>query len=307
MSYRIRVGIEISECKEAQSETILKPKMGVYEQVISPEMGESIDGCEGALLDMSYEAMRRSLSAHLSQTSQKVAQQLRTDEQEVEMKPYRVDGEVGRIEFEAAYVNTPMGLQGMLPILKGKERYKSRGFKEIGLVHGTIETSYTKSSRRINRIRHQEGATPARTLRDNSEVEGQAIQQRLSEQTQAVLSDHHFSPQGSPSEIADWYRQRHLQTLPATTVKVALTQVAPDKEWQAKMIKNKVPYEKPTQSVSICVDDVNTKRQKEQRSKPDQRSDDPPLRDTNMCIIRWLILAKVKTPISSMAMAWSGY
>ena len=274
MNYRIRVKIEISECREAQSEYISNPEVGVYEQVISQELGQSIDECEQKLLTMNYEAMRASLCAHMSQASQKVAEQLRGAGQEVINKQYRVDGEVGRIEFEAYYVDTPRGLQGMLPILKGKDRYKSQGFKEVALVYGTIETSYNKSSRRVNRIRHQAGATPARTLRDNSEGEGQAIQQALSEQTKAILKEQQFTPDGKPTETADRYRHRSLQTLPAKSVKEAIAQVAPDKEWQAKMAKNRVPYEKPEQSLSICVDDVNTKRQKDTRSGKDESRQD---------------------------------
>ncbi len=272
MNYRIRVKIEMSECNDAQSEHMTNPAAGIYEQVISREVGESIDDCEQKLLVMSYEAMRASLSVHLSQASQKAAEQLRGAGEDVISKQYRVDGEVGRIEFEAYYVDRVAGLQGMLPILKGKDRYKSQGFKEVALGHGTIENSYNKSSSQLNRIRHQAGATPARTLRDNSEAEGQALQQALSEQTKETLKAHQFNPDGKPTDPVDRYRHRKLQTLPTQTVKEAIAQIAPDKQWQTKMANNKVPYEKPEQSLSICVDDVNTKRQKDTRSRQDESS-----------------------------------
>ncbi len=95
MSYRIRVKIEMSECSDTQSEDISNPEAGIYEQVISQEVGESIDECEQKLLVMNYEAIRASLSAHLSQASQKVAEQLRAEGEEVISKQYRVDGESG--------------------------------------------------------------------------------------------------------------------------------------------------------------------------------------------------------------------
>ncbi len=112
MNYRIRVGIKIIECCKTQSEDISNPVPGIYEQVISQEQKERKDEGEWKLMGMSYEAMRTSFSVHLSQASQKMAEQLRAEEQRVEVRPYRVDGEIGCLKFEAYYVDTPTGLCG---------------------------------------------------------------------------------------------------------------------------------------------------------------------------------------------------
>jgi hypothetical protein len=268
MGYKIRVKIEIIESSDEASEPVANPMAGMYEQTLSTEMSENIDECEKNLLKISYEAMRASLAAHMSEASQKRAERLRGEGQAVVSKDYRVDGEVGRIEFVAYYVETANGFEGILPILKGKDRYKTQGFKEIALVHGTSENAYGKSSRMINRIRHQEGATPARTLRDNSEVEGQAIQQAMREQTQELLKRHQFTAEGEPKELETiaQYSKQGLQQLPKEVVQAAIAEAAPTPDWQAKMRENKVPYEKPEKSVALCVDDVNAKRQKDKRS-----------------------------------------
>ena len=268
MGYKIRVKIEIIESNDETGEAQANPKPGMYEQVLRTEMSENLDECEQNLLKLSYEAMRASLATHMSEASQKAAERVRGEGQAVVGKEYRVDGEVGRIEFIAYYVETASGFEGIMPILKGKDRYKRQGFKEIALVHGTTENAYAKSSRMIKRIRHQEGATPARTLRDNSEVEGQAVQQAMREQTQELLERHQFTVEGEPKDLAaiGQYSQQDLQQLPKDVVEAAIAEAAPTCDWQAKMRKNKVPYEKPEQSVAICVDDVNPKRQKDKRS-----------------------------------------
>lgn len=278
MSYKIRVKIELCESQESAEAEISNPASGVYEQVVSQEMGESIDGCEEQLMPLMYAAMRASLGSHWSESSKRVAEALQVEGESLVEKEYRVDSEMGRIEFTAYFVEKPEGLQGMLPPLKGKDRYKSQGYKEIGLVHGTTEKSYHKSSRLLNRIRHQEGATPARTLRDNSAAEGQALQEAMKERAEAILAAHQFSAEGTPSESAEQYREQSFQKLTKATnkVKEAIAEAAPDEEWAKKMKKNKVPYEKPEQSVALCVDDVNAKRQKETRPPKGEIPTPPP-------------------------------
>ena len=276
MSYKMRVKIEFVECAESPGEEIENPIPGVYEQIVSQEIGESIDGCEGQFMPLVYEAMRGSMAEHWSRSSKKVAEALQEEGESLVEKAYRVDSEMGRIEFTAYYVEGSAGEKGMLPPLKGKDRYKSCGYKEIGLVHGAVEKSYKKSSQLLNRVRHQKGATPARTLRDNSEAEGQSLQKAISEQTQAIVAAHQFTEKGVPTKDIERYQEQSFQKLSKSTKKVkdAIAQSAPDEEWVKKMKQNKVPYENPEQSASICVDDVNAKRQKETRTRQDET---PPL------------------------------
>ncbi len=74
------------------------------------------------------------------------------------------------------------------PPLQGEEKYRTEGFKEIALIHGTTEGSFRKTSVLLNRVRHQkEGGTPSRTVRDNTEYEGRKIQNHLEEKTLGIL------------------------------------------------------------------------------------------------------------------------
>ena len=122
-----------------------------------------------------------------------------------------MDRQVVKIVLYAHYMEIRGVFIGMMPALKGKEWYKTQGYKEIGLVHGTTEKSYKKSSDLLNRIRHQEGATPTRTLRDNSVAEGQSIQKKIHELSQEILAEHQFSELGMPSKEAEQYSEQSLQ------------------------------------------------------------------------------------------------
>lgn len=55
------------------------------------------------------------------------------------------------------------------------------------MVHGVIAESYRKTTAWMNRIRHQEGATPMRTLRENTETEGTKILDFVGRKTTEIL------------------------------------------------------------------------------------------------------------------------
>ena len=60
---------------------------------------------------------------------------------------YRVDGEVGRFEFETFDVHdaqTRIVFRGLdlLPERTGKQWYQTVGFKEHALMHGVLDRSY---------------------------------------------------------------------------------------------------------------------------------------------------------------------
>jgi hypothetical protein len=63
----------------------------------------------------------------------------------------------------------------VVPGQKGKEKYKTSGYKEISIIHGSVENSYRDTALLINRIRYQEEATPARTVADNTQREGEKL------------------------------------------------------------------------------------------------------------------------------------
>ena len=72
----------------------------------------------------------------------------------------------------------------LFPRLTGQEWYRTVGFKEIGVVHGTLTGSYRKSTTWLNRIRHQPEGTPSRTLSHNSEQEGTRLLAHLEQKSE---------------------------------------------------------------------------------------------------------------------------
>jgi hypothetical protein len=119
--------------------------------------------------------------------------------------PYRVDGELGRIEFPtyrvcqddttlydtAREIFVPLGCW---------ERYQTAGFKEIAFIRGVTEASYNKTAIFINRIRHQPDATGSTTLRASAEREGRQVLECLERTTTTILDAEGFdATQASPS------------------------------------------------------------------------------------------------------------
>jgi hypothetical protein len=149
--------------------------------------------------------------------------------------------------------------------LRAKEWYRTTGFKEIGLVYGTTEDSYRKSSDLLNRVRHQAEGTPFRTLRENTETEGRQVMGQMERQATQILERHGFTPAGIPTPAAVDRSQQGLVTLPLAQVEQALHLCVPAPEWLEEMVSNPVAYEDPTRSTEVSVDDVNVKRQKSSR------------------------------------------
>lgn len=194
-----------------------------------------------------------------------------------------MDGEIGRFSFTTYRVvpnpsaGEPSFSPELFPNQRGKEWYRTRGFKEIAFIHGSSEKSYRKTSKLINRMRHQPAATSARTLQDNSEREGERILEQLSVKSQAILQEHEFSPEGTPlQELSGEQKQSayHLggevvESAVAICAERALEQgikVINDKEIiLAQMQSNPVAYEDAEKSINISVDDVGVKQQKQQR------------------------------------------
>lgn len=96
--------------------------------------------------------------------------------EECEVRPYRIDGEVGRVSFDAYFVQDGDQLTGLYAPLEGKSLYRTVGFKELAFIYGVTEESYRKTSQLLQRVRRQAGGTPVRTLQENTEAEGLAVQ-----------------------------------------------------------------------------------------------------------------------------------
>jgi hypothetical protein len=272
-NYKIKVDIKIVKSEEEEQERPKKQGAGQYEYIINGATGRSIDEVERALLVTNAEALRDGIANHLTEVSKEVVIEAGGKIEESEVKHYRVDGEVGRFTFEVYQI--PGVESSLYPELKGQEWLRTAGFKEIAYVYGTVRDSYRQTGQLINRMRHQEGGTPSRTLHDSSEREGQAVQEHLAQKAQEILAEKGFDQEGQPKAKI---KQELLQTselLSAEQVAEAIKTLEVEPEIAAEMVNNPVPYENPVHSTNVSIDDVSVKRQTEERNQtsaePQQR------------------------------------
>lgn len=186
--------------------------------------------------------------------------------------PYQVDGEVGRFSFithraesEAGQTLYNSASELFVPI-GNKELYKTRGFKELAFVHGSVEGSYRKTSKLINRVRHQPDATPSRTVQNQTEAEGQKIRAALEKKTAEILRRHQFTDQAVPRDEGARYGPEKKPIVSKAAVVDAIKRCAKgDDKLAAEIAENPISYEIAEAIVNLSIDDVGVKRQKESR------------------------------------------
>lgn len=188
--------------------------------------------------------------------------------------PYKVDGEVGRFEFTTHSVSHGDEIQyntgrDFFAELKGKELYRTIGFKEIAMIYGDTEESYRKTTSLINRIRYQaEGGTPYRTLQENTEQEGRKLIEYVERTSKCILQQNGFSEDGVHlgHKVPD--AENQAVRLSNEIVAKAVEKCTGDPSIRDEILNNPVPYEDPENTVNISIDDVNVKKQKEARKEP---------------------------------------
>jgi hypothetical protein len=194
-------------------------------------------------------------------------------------RPYKVDGEVGRFTFLTHSILKDTEIQydtgrNVFLYLHGKEYYRTTGFKEIALIYGDTEKSYRKTTRLINRIRYQEiDGTPSRTLHEVTEREGTALLEHITGKSKQILSDHGFEETGIYRGDNPKYIQSVSVVLPQLKVDGALSACAEGCSFFDGYIENPIGYEDPCETVNIAVDDVNVKRQEENRIPGQRRNE----------------------------------
>jgi hypothetical protein len=134
--------------------------------------------------------------------------------------------------------------------------------------YGTTESSYRKASELINRIRYQAGATPSRSLREQTEAEGMHVLEAMERKTAVMLQQHNFTEEGTPQSPAPFDRQASL-IFSAEEVQEAQEACGLLGEDQQAMLHNLVCYADPEHPVNISLDDVIVKQQKEERRLQD--------------------------------------
>jgi hypothetical protein len=188
--------------------------------------------------------------------------------------PYRVDGELGRFEFPTYWVCQQNTIQydtarDFFPPLGCWERYETRGFKEIALMRGVTEQSYTKTATWLNRIRHQEGATGATTLRTSVEREGKKLREAFERVTSDILRREGFDETGQPIQPTPmWVQEAVVMSPEQVTEAIAACDLTASE--RAEVERNPVLYEQPAASVNISIDDVVVKQQKRHRTGWDE-------------------------------------
>jgi hypothetical protein len=278
-NYKVKVQVEIAACGDDIDGAPTRSGVGAFEYVISAEQACNIDACEQGLLETNYAALRDAFARHLEAVSRQYALGMEGSLAKCEVKPYRVDGEIGRITFDCYWIREMEETTGdktkcAFPTLHAQEWYRTTGHKELALVYGSVEKSYRKTTALINRVRHQEGATPSRTLRENTEGEGRQIMAHIEQQATTILQAHGFTPEGAPTETVADHSQQPLVTLPQEQVAPAIQACAPEPEWVAEMQNNPISYEDPAHSASVSLDDVCVKRQKATRKASEEPAEE---------------------------------
>lgn len=195
---------------------------------------------------------------------------------EVDPRPYRVDGEVGRIEFSLYRVlqedQIVSDSRALFPFLFGKEWYKTTGWKELALEHGCVQKSYRKTSAFLNRVRHQPGARPHRTLQDFVEVEGRRVQQALEAKAEELLAAH--SEEGDEQTPVALVEPELFDPDRVQEAIAACRRSLSERglEEHGRISDNPVPYEEPAHTVNITVDEVKVKEQKGHRKLVDRKA-----------------------------------
>ena len=138
----------------------------------------------------------------------------------------------------------------------------SRSLLEQGFVY---QDSYRKTSRLINRMRHQteEEGTPFRTLCDGSESEGTHILAHIEARTEQILEHHAVPSEGLAAEEME--TASASTTLSSEAIQTAVEACELSKEGKEEMADNPVPYEDPSTQTYVAIDGVGAKRQEAHR------------------------------------------
>lgn len=185
---------------------------------------------------------------------------------------YRVDGEIGRFEFDTHQVLNGKSIifntsREFFPQLRPKERYLTSGFKQIAMILGDTEKSYRKTTRTINHVRRQnKEGTPFRTLRENTEKEGSQVIEYIEKKTENVLRRNQFSRDGTYKGDPEKYESINPAVIQSQTVEEVAEKL--DCAYGVQdLLNNPVCFEEPSKTVNIAIDDVSVKKQSETREK----------------------------------------
>jgi hypothetical protein len=151
--------------------------------------------------------------------------------------------------------------------LRVNEFYRTSGFKEIAMIYGDTEKSYRKTAKLINRHRHQqEDGTPSRTLQENTQIEGSRLLNYIEDKSRSILEANGFTQDGMCGENMVSINDQPV-ILAEEQIVQAYERCCTKHNVPAEVLNNPVIYENPVNTVNCAVDDVNVKKQKEDRER----------------------------------------
>jgi hypothetical protein len=196
---------------------------------------------------------------------------------------YKVDGEVGRFTFKthSVYVNNKSTMNTAKDVFKtlySKEWYRTVGFNELALDF-TSHISYRQAANKLNRVRNEEKGTPVRTLSNIVEMEGAKVQEKIDKMAKDILYDNEFSERGIPnseSKAKIYMPDKRKIRIPSRIITEKIKDYNKDKPEDLKIPINEQEnfYENLDNTVNISIDDVSVKKQKTERSKDNEKSQD---------------------------------
>lgn len=184
----------------------------------------------------------------------------------IEEKIFKVDGEVGRFNFKIYNANNSS--DNLFVPQKGKEYYKTGGFKELAYFQGSCDKSYRKTTNLLNRVRYQpQGGTPYRTVNSGVEQEARAINEKLNKKVSIILENNNFTNNACP--IADKnIDNSDFKELNENKVQEKLSELKSelsDEKLANSLTVGNVKFEDSEHTTNISIDDICVKKQKIER------------------------------------------
>ena len=280
MKIRIEIKFDFEGCNIANKEMsgiARKIRDGVFEIDVNDNLSLDIDACEQAMLQVSFFSMRDAIQHHLERESKRTT--IENGKKQVEnghllehCSRYRIDSEIGRIEFQTYdYVDESGKLilqsRDLFPAQGSKEYYLTKGFKLDGMFNGTAKQTFRPVVSRMNRQRRQEeDGTRLTTLWDQSEKEGQQVVEYCEKRTDEILAHAGFTEKG-PCALGEINEDIKLETwiIVDAEVNQAIKEAEIPKDLHKEVKSNPISYEKADKTVEISIDSVLTKKQKSHR------------------------------------------
>ena len=119
-------------------------------------------------------------------------------------------------------------------------------------------------------MRYQEkGGTPHRTLQENTAKEGTRVVNFIHEKSKRFLKASGFNEESEYLGNNPEYSKSEAVTLSDGIIKKASEECIQEQEIRIDALENPVCYEHPENTLNICIDDVNVKRQESTRQPKD--------------------------------------